>query len=116
MKRSSYSYDGTSTSRNSRRRGRRGATRLGEDDFRAVSVRVDRDAITVVLDDGQEASASIAKYFPFLEQLTAAQLRRARLDYDRTAIYFPDIDEYASVFSVVHPERTVLAAPLRSRT
>ena len=28
-------------------------------------------------------------------------------------IYFPAIEEYASVFSVVHPELTVLPAPLR---
>jgi len=107
-----------STLRNShRRRGRDRKERevLGEDDFRAVSVHVDRDAITVVLDDGGRASALIAEYFPFLQSLTETQLRRARPDDDGTAIYFPDVDEYASVFSIVHPERTVLAAPLRRR-
>lgn len=105
-----------STSRGSRhsRPGAHGTTGepLGEGSFRAVSVRVEDGAINVVLDDGREASASIGKYFPFLGGLTEKQLRRTRLDDDGRAIYFPAVDEYASVFSVVHPELTTLARGL----
>jgi hypothetical protein len=78
-----------------------------------VKVSADAARITVVLDDGREVSASVPEYFPFLEDLSEKELRRTTLIDDGMAIYFPSIEEYASVFSVVHPEKTVLAASLR---
>ena len=79
---------------------------LDEEDFHAVSVRVADGRITVVLDDGREASAPIDR-FPFLATATAEERQRYFLFGDGTGIEFPDLEDFISVFSIVHPELTM---------
>ena len=79
-----------------------------EGSFRAVAVRAGTDALTVTLEDGREVIAAYS-LFPRLAQASPAARRRWELIGRGTGLHWPELDEHISVYSIVHPERTVLA-------
>jgi hypothetical protein len=69
-------------------------------DPRATDVRVDEDALSVVLADGRRLSVPLT-WFPRLLHATAEERRNWRLVGDGQGIRWPDVDEDVSVLGLL---------------
>jgi len=66
--------------------------------------------LIVELADGSRHAAPF-DLFPILAEATSAERARWELLGGGVGIFWPELDEHVSVFSVVHPERTVPMRP-----
>jgi hypothetical protein len=82
---------------------------LGEN-LRAKALRVTDVDLVVELEDGSTHSAPIA-LFPILADATQAERAHWEPVGRGTGFCWPALDEHISVFSIVHPERTVGIRP-----
>jgi hypothetical protein len=79
--------------------------------LRAKAVQVTDHELVVVLADGSRHAVPFT-LFPILAEATPAERARWELFGEGIGISWPDLDEHVSVFSVVHPERTI---PMRQQ-
>lgn len=80
------------------------------ENLRAKAVQVTDRELVVVLNDGSRHAAPLT-LFPILAEATPNERVRCELFGNGIGIHWPDLDEHVSVFSVVHPERTI---PMRA--
>jgi hypothetical protein len=80
------------------------------ENLRAKAVHVSGRELIVELDDGSRHAVPLS-LFPILAEATPAERSHWELLGDGVGIHWPELDEHVSVFSVVHPERTV---PMRA--
>ena len=78
--------------------------------LRAKAFEVSADRLVVELENGDRHSVSIAD-FPILADATPQERANWEFIGSHTGIYWPDIDEHISVFSIVHPELTIPIRP-----
>jgi hypothetical protein len=80
------------------------------ENLRAKAVQVTEGELVVVLADGSRHAVPLG-LFPILAEATPGERARWELLGGGVGIHWPELDEHVSVFSVVHPERTV---PMRA--
>ena len=74
--------------------------------LKAVKLEITNSHLVVELEDGTRHSAAIS-LFPILADATPEQRAKWEVIGGGVGFHWPEIDEDISVFSVVHPERTV---------
>lgn len=78
--------------------------------LRAKALEITVDRLIVVLEDGSRHGVDIG-IFPILADATPAERANWEFIAAQTGIYWPDIDEHISVFSIVYPEQTIHMRP-----
>jgi hypothetical protein len=78
------------------------------ENIRAIGVVVTETHLIVELEDGSRHAAPIA-LFPILADASPDERQDWEFIGAGTGIHWPEIDEDISVFSIVHPTRTVLS-------
>lgn len=74
--------------------------------LKAIALEITSSQLVVELEDGTRHAAPIA-LFPVLADATPDERSRWEFIGDGVGFHWPEIDEDNSVFSIVHPERTV---------
>lgn len=74
--------------------------------LKAVALEITSSQLIVELDDGTRHAAPVA-LFPVLADATPEERSKWEFIGDGVGFHWPEIDEDISVFSIVHPERTV---------
>lgn len=73
--------------------------------LRAKRIEVDERELRVELADGTRHAAPLSS-FPILAEATAAEVAKWELIGGGSGVYWPELDEHVSVFSIVYPDRT----------
>lgn len=76
------------------------------ENLRAKRIEVTSQELIVELDDGSRHAAPVA-LFPILVEASPDELANWETIGGGRGIYWPQLDEHVSVFSIVHPDRTV---------
>ncbi len=80
------------------------------ENLRARAAEVTERELIVELADGSRHAVPLA-LFPILADASPAERARWELLGGGVGIHWPELDEHISVFSVVHPDRTVPMRP-----